>query len=93
MGFQNGMSIRFKGSLIRSTHMTGNLTDLGSYIGKVLKGEKNKIENIFLSALEIGQYILGGVVALILLVFFKSYILLLYGILYISCGLYMSSRK
>ena len=93
MGFQNGMSIRFKGSLIRSTHMTGNLTDLGSYIGKVLKGEKDKIENIFLSALEIGQYILGGVVALILLVFFKSYILLLYGILYISCGLYMSSRK
>lgn len=85
------MSIRFKGSLIRSTHMTGNLTDLGSYIGKVLKGEKYKIENIFLSALE--MYIFGGVVALILLVFFKSYILLLYGILYISCGLYMSSRK
>ena len=56
MGFQNGMSIRFKGSLIRSTHMTGNLTDLGSYIGKVLKGEKDKIENISLSALEIGQY-------------------------------------
>lgn len=93
MGFQNGMSIRFKGNLIRSTHMTGNLTDLGSYLGKVIKGEKDKVEYVFLSILEIGNYVLGGILSLICLFYIGSYIVNLYSILYIIFGMFMRIKK
>lgn len=93
MGFQNGMSIHFKGSLIRSTHMTGNLTDFGSYLGKFIKGEKDKLEHIFLSFLEIIQYTLGGVVSIIFLYYIKDYVIIIYSFLYIICGLFMNLKK
>lgn len=93
MGFQNGMSIRFKGNLIRSTHMTGNLTDLGSYLGKVIKGEKDKVEYVFLSILEIGNYVLGGILSLICLFYIGGYIVNLYSILYIIFGMFMRIKK
>ncbi|MCQ8213595.1 DUF1275 domain-containing protein [Cetobacterium somerae] len=93
MGFQNGMSIRFKGNLIRSTHMTGNLTDFGSYLGKVIKGEKDKIDHVLIAALEISQYTLGGIVALICLFYMSDYTVFLYSILYIICGLFLSLKK
>lgn len=92
MGFQNAMNIRFKESLIRSTHMTGNLTDLGNYLGKVLKGEKDKLQHVFLSFFEIEQYILGGVIALMCLFYFKDCIIILYSILYTSCGIFMIKK-
>ena len=41
MGAQNGMIVSFKGVLVRMTHMTGYITDLGVFIGYKLRG-KNK---------------------------------------------------
>lgn len=42
MGLQNGMVVSFKGILIRTTHMTGNLTDFGVFIGYRIRGNKKE---------------------------------------------------
>lgn len=38
MGLQNGMVSAYSGALIRTTHVTGILTDLGIYLGHLLRG-------------------------------------------------------
>lgn len=38
LGLQNGLFIRYKGIVIRTTHMTGTVTDLGVVIGHCLRG-------------------------------------------------------
>ena len=37
MGLQNGMVVSFKGVVVRMTHMSGNITDLGVFIGYKLR--------------------------------------------------------
>ena len=38
MGLQNGMVSAYSGALIRTTHVTGIFTDLGIYLGHLLRG-------------------------------------------------------
>ena len=38
MGLQNGMVSAYSGAVIRTTHVTGILTDLGIYLGHLLRG-------------------------------------------------------
>lgn len=45
MGLQNGLVVSFKGVVVRMTHMSGNITDLGVFIGYRLRGKvKEKAE-------------------------------------------------
>ncbi len=38
-GMENGQIIAYKGIIIRTTHMTGNLTDFGTHVGYMLRGK------------------------------------------------------
>ena len=38
MGLQNGMVSAYSGAVIRTTHVTGIFTDLGIYLGHLLRG-------------------------------------------------------
>ncbi|MPM36339.1 hypothetical protein SDC9_82934 [bioreactor metagenome] len=65
MGIQNGMIVSFKGVLVRMTHMTGYLTDLGVYIGYRLRGEmKEDIWMGIVPASGLAVFALGGVLGL-----------------------------
>lgn len=37
LGAQNGMALRYRGLLIRTTHITGHLTDAGAALGRMLR--------------------------------------------------------
>lgn len=39
-GMQNGMYMNYKGSICRTTHMTGTITDFGTIIGNILGGNR-----------------------------------------------------
>lgn len=39
LGVQNSLPIRFNGAKVRTTHMTGNVTDSAFFLGKVARGE------------------------------------------------------
>lgn len=66
MGSQNGLDIKIYNSSVRTTHMTGNLTELGIGIGRVLSGEKKLFSKAIFNFLEIIFYIIGGIIGIIL---------------------------
>lgn len=60
-GLQNAMVSNYSGAIIRTTHLTGVLTDLGVLIGHLLQGlkvDKARLK-LFISILR--SFILGGV--------------------------------
>jgi uncharacterized membrane protein YoaK (UPF0700 family) len=42
-GLQNAMTTKFSGSMIRTTHVTGSLTDIGLTIGRALRGRREQV--------------------------------------------------
>lgn len=61
-GLQNSLLIKYDGVIVRSTHITGYLTDSASIIGRYLKtkdGSRLHISRFFL--MSIGFFILGGI--------------------------------
>lgn len=63
MGVQNAMISHYQGSIIRTTHLSGVLTDLGLALGYGLKGLKTDIRKIVLNLLILIGFIVGGVIA------------------------------
>ncbi|MGL5376684.1 MAG: YoaK family protein [Cetobacterium sp.] len=60
LGLQNGLFIRYKGMVIRTTHMTGTVTDLGVVVGHYLRGEKDTGWKIKYYSINILSFITGG---------------------------------
>ena len=88
MGLQNGMVVSFKGVIVRMTHMTGNITDLGVYLGYKLRGNK-KEANItgLIPFFAILSFTLGGVLGILLYGAIKDIIFFVISGIYIILGI------
>lgn len=62
LGLQNGLFIRYKGMVIRTTHMTGTITDLGVVIGHYLKGHREITWKMRYYIINILSFFLGGLI-------------------------------
>lgn len=51
MGLQNAMVSHYKGTIIRTTHLSGVLTDLGLALGYIARGLKVENRRIILHLL------------------------------------------
>lgn len=60
LGIQNGLFISYKGVIVRTTHISGNLTDAGVYFGRYLRGEKQDSWKMFFYLYNIFSFFLGG---------------------------------
>lgn len=88
LGLQNGLFIRYKGMVIRTTHMTGTVTDLGVVIGHYLQGNhetKWKIKHYFSN---IFSFVLGGFITTLLYDSLGRYIFNFISLAYIFNGIY-----
>lgn len=65
-GLQNAMTTTFSGAIIRTTHMTGVLTDLGIQIGRLIKGETAENWKIQLYGSLTLSFIIGSIIGLAL---------------------------
>lgn len=63
-GLQNAMASNYLGLIIRTTHVTGIVTDLGVLIGQSLKHKKIRAWKIFFLSSLLGGFFMGGFVAL-----------------------------
>ncbi|MFT4021391.1 MAG: YoaK family protein [Acinetobacter sp.] len=61
MGIQNAMVSHYKTAIIRTTHLTGLLTDLGLSLGYLLRGLEVEKRRIFLLLLIFFGFIAGGI--------------------------------
>ncbi|MGL5001118.1 MAG: YoaK family protein [Cetobacterium sp.] len=62
LGLQNGLFIRYKGMVIRTTHMTGTVTDLGVVIGHCLRGNKENLWKLKYYSINIISFIIGAII-------------------------------
>ncbi|GAK87440.1 conserved hypothetical membrane protein [Vibrio ponticus] len=61
-GLQNAMITTFSGAVVRTTHMTGIITDLGIMIGARFRGERFDFRKAKLFLFIFTGFLLGGVV-------------------------------
>jgi uncharacterized membrane protein YoaK (UPF0700 family) len=80
-GLQNGMVSTYSGAVLRTTHVTGIFTDLGIFIGQIVRGIPVDRRRIFLGVLLILSFFGGGVAGSIA---FQS---MSYGALYLPAAL------
>lgn len=66
MGVQNAFSSHYGKSIIRTTHMTGTMTDFGILIAKKISGQKIDNWRLIISTLLLISFFWGGVVAVFL---------------------------
>ncbi len=87
MGLQNGMVVSFKGIVVRMTHMSGNITDLGVYIGYKLRGNKNeKYITGLIPFVAIISFIIGGILGVLLYGSIHNIIFFIMSSIYIILG-------
>lgn len=63
MGVQNAMVSHYKGTIIRTTHLSGVLTDLGLALGYRLRGLEVESRRTVLHLLILIGFLIGGVLA------------------------------
>jgi uncharacterized membrane protein YoaK (UPF0700 family) len=65
MGLQNAMISHYKGTIIRTTHLSGVLTDLGLALGYKLRGLSVSNRRVLLHLLILVGFFIGGIIAAI----------------------------
>lgn len=89
MGLQNGMILNFKGVIVRLTHMTGNLTDLGVHIGYILKGKsRENLAQVMVPLVSIIVFVLGATLGGYLFLIIGVRAFTIAAIIYIASGLF-----
>ncbi|WP_180144507.1 YoaK family protein [Acinetobacter sp. YH12052] len=63
MGVQNAMVSHYKGTIIRTTHLSGVLTDLGLALGYKARGLQVESKRVVLHLLILAGFIVGGILA------------------------------
>lgn len=71
MGVQNAMVSHYKGTIIRTTHLSGVLTDLGLALGYKLRGLQVNYKQVTLHLLIFFGFLIGGIIASIIYPYFK----------------------
>jgi uncharacterized membrane protein YoaK (UPF0700 family) len=71
-GIQNGLFISYKGMVVRTTHVTGGITDLGVFIGNYLRYGKGEIWKIQFHFILLVGFFLGGIFGVLEGVYFEE---------------------
>lgn len=60
IGVQNGLFISYKGVVVRTSHVSGSLTDAGVYLGHCLKGKKEDKWKVYFCIFTVLIFLLGS---------------------------------
>ncbi len=85
-GLQNSLIIKFDGALVRTTHLTGTLTDLGANIGNFFRTKYLDTWRFLLNNILIFGFITGGFTATYAFYLFKFNSLRIIACLYFLIG-------
>lgn len=82
MGLQNGTYIRFHNIIIRTTHMSGYVTDAAVSLGRAFRGNKEERFKALYLIYSIFCFVCGGLFASLLYAFRSPYHFLILGLMY-----------
>ena len=86
MGLQNGIVSAYSGAVIRTTHVTGIFTDLGIYIGHLLRRLPVDMLRLRVCVLVAGTFMLGSTAGALLFQLMRERTLLIPAVLTGLCG-------
>lgn len=86
-GIQNALFLVHRGTIVRTTHLTGYLTDAAFEIGSWLLGQPNKLRRAGFYLANLLVFLLGGLVAALLVERWGASLLSFGALAYIALGL------
>ena len=93
-GIQNGMASNYRGMIIRTTHVTGVITDLGVLLGRWLRHKKVDTWQFALLVLTLFAFVVGGLFGAVMMRFFLGKALWFASGITVSVGsLYLAWRQ
>ena len=92
-GFQNALATRFRGLVLRTTHITGLLTELGQNLGMRLRGHEVEGWKIGTPLALAGAFLAGGAAAAYLRLSHDLPVALFCGVAYVAGGVAWSVTK
>lgn len=92
-GMQNALAARFHGIILRTTHLTGLLTDFGAAVGMRLRGHPVPRHGILVPAMISAAYFTGAVVGCVGMLKYQAPMLPLTGAGYLGGGIVWSVLK
>ena len=92
-GMQNALATRYRGLVLRTTHITGLLTDLGQLLGMRLRGHPIERWKIFVPLMLSSAFALGAAVGALLHLATTIPVTLACGAAYVTGGLLWSFLK
>lgn len=87
MGLQNAMVSHYKGTIIRTTHLSGVLTDIGLALGYKARGLIVEKRRIVLHLLIFAGFLLGGILSAVVHPYLKLQSFLLPAILSLALSI------
>jgi hypothetical protein len=85
-GIQHGITSTYSANLIRSTHLTGTSTDIGLFIGQLLRGNRKNIWKLLVLIYLAIAFWLGGLISLYVTARFTRSSLLFNAALFLLTG-------
>ncbi|MCC5847942.1 MAG: DUF1275 domain-containing protein [Verrucomicrobia bacterium] len=76
-GFQNAIATHYRGIVLRTTHITGLMTDVGSHLGMLFRGHRIALWKIWVPAVVILFFFIGGIFGSWLYIMEKPFLLIL----------------
>jgi uncharacterized membrane protein YoaK (UPF0700 family) len=92
-GFQNALATHYRGMVLRTTHITGLLTDLGTSLGMKLKGHQIALWKLMVPTCLVVSFFCGAVFGSILVIFTHAPALLILAAIYLAGGIGWSICK
>ncbi len=86
LGVQNGLFISYRGVVVRTTHITGNLTDAGVYFGRAIRGERQDSWKILFYSFNIFVFFLGSFLGIKIFNKLGSLAFIVIALVYITIG-------
>lgn len=92
-GLQNALATHYRGMILRTTHVTGLLTDFGTNLGMRLKGHEIPRWKLLVPMMLVGGFFTGALFGAFLTRWLPSHFLLTLGSMYVAGGLSWSFYK
>lgn len=88
LGFQNAMFVYFKGMIVRTTILTGTITDIGLEIGRRLHGQSTENWKFYFHVYNVLFYLVGIGIAASLFYYSTLNVVIVGGVIAILMGCY-----
>ncbi len=88
LGFQNAMFVFYKGMVVRTTILTGTLTDIGLEIGRRLHGHSTEDWKFYFHIRNVLFYLIGATMAASLFLYSSLNIVMIGGFIALMIGFY-----